>query len=624
MMSLDNAMSAEELAAWGQRVARGLPDETVQYVCELKIDGARDEHPLRGRSLRAGGDARRRTGGRGRHGQRRHDRRRPRDAGAARRAAVPDVLEVRGEVYLPVASFERMNEEAAAAGEPAVRQPPQRRRRQPAPEGRRRSPPSATCRSGCTSSARSSGGPPLDAAHREPRLPAVARVPGQPRDRRCSSRSTTSPRHCKHWEAAPPRPRLRDRRRRREDRRRRPAGPARDRRRGRRGGRSPTSSRPRSARRCCDDIQVSIGRTGRATPFAVLEPVFVGGSTVGMATLHNEDQVRGQGRAARRHGDRAQGRRRHPRGRRPGAVDAAGRQPSRGCSRRRARARCGSTLVRLEGEADTRCVEPACPFQRDQRIIYFASRGAMDIEGLGERTVGQLTATGLVADAADLYGLTQEQLLTLEGFATISADKLLAAIDGSRHRPLPRLLTALGIKHLGPAASQALAADVRHARRGDGGARRVELAAVEGARARSSPRRSRSWFALRVQPGVRRAAAGGRCRLRRAHRRGGEQLPQMLAGKAVVVSAARWTASPGRRPRRRSSPVAARARAASARRRSPSSSATSPGASKVTKAETGRRARSSTRTAFVRAARDRRAAVDHVGVPRERHPADQR
>ena len=118
----------------------------------------------------------------------------------------------------------------------------------------------------------------------------------------------------------------------------------------------------------------------------------------------------------------------------------------------------GSTLVRLEGEADTRCVEPACPFQRDQRVIYFASRGAMDIEGLGERTVGQLTASGLVADAADLYALTQEQLLTLEGFATISADKLLAAIDGSRQRPLPRLLTALGIKHLGPAASQALAA----------------------------------------------------------------------------------------------------------------------------------------------------------------------
>jgi DNA ligase (NAD+) len=116
-----------------------------------------------------------------------------------------------------------------------------------------------------------------------------------------------------------------------------------------------------------------------------------------------------------------------------------------------------SPLVRPEGEADTRCVEPACPFQRDQRIIYFASRGAMDIEGLGERTVFQLSDAGLVADPADLYSLSAEQLLGLEGFAQISADKLVAAIAASRTRPLPKLLTALGIKHLGPAAGEALA-----------------------------------------------------------------------------------------------------------------------------------------------------------------------
>jgi DNA ligase (NAD+) len=116
-----------------------------------------------------------------------------------------------------------------------------------------------------------------------------------------------------------------------------------------------------------------------------------------------------------------------------------------------------SELVRPEGEANTRCMEPTCPFQRDQRIIYFASRGAMDIEGLGERTVFQLSDAGLVADPADIYGLTVEGLLTLEGFAQISADKLLAAIAGSRNRPLPKLLTSLGVKHLGPSASDALA-----------------------------------------------------------------------------------------------------------------------------------------------------------------------
>ena len=74
--------------------------------------------------------------------------------------------------------------------------------------------------------------------------------------------------------------------------------------------------------------------------------------------------------------------------------------------------------MRPEGEADTRCVDPACPFQRDQRVIYWASRGAMDIEGLGERTVVQLTSNGLVTDPADIYVLTAEQLATLEGFAT--------------------------------------------------------------------------------------------------------------------------------------------------------------------------------------------------------------
>ena len=189
--------------------------------------------------------------------------------------------------------------------------------------------------------------------------------------------------------------------------------------------------------------------------------------------------------------------------------------------------------MRLEGEADTRCVNPSCPYQRDQRVIYFASRGAMDIEGLGERTVSQLTANGLVADAADLYSLTQEQLLGLEGFATISADKLLAAIDGSRQRPLPRLLTALGIKHLGPAAAQALAAHF-------GTLDRVmeasadELAAVEGL----GPIIAQSiatWFELDanrafveklraagVDFGVAPAAA--------------PDVPQVLAGKTVVVS----------------------------------------------------------------------------------------
>ena len=260
------------------------------------------------------------------------------------------------------------------------------------------------------------------------------------------------------------------------------------------------------------DIQVSIGRTGRATPFAMLEPVFVGGSTVGVATLHNEDQVRakdvrpGDTVIVRKAGDVI--------------PEVVGPVPSLRPAKSKpwtfpTTCPCplASTLVRLPGEADTRCVEPACPYQRDQRVIYFASRGAMDIEGLGERTVGQLTQAGLVADAADLYSLTQDQLLTLDGFATISADKLLAAIDASRHRPLPRLLTALGIKHLGPAAAQALAAHfgtldaVMNA-----DAERLSAVAGLGPIIATS---IATWFGLDTNRVVRREAARGGRRLRR-------------------------------------------------------------------------------------------------------------
>jgi len=204
------------------------------------------------------------------------------------------------------------------------------------------------------------------------------------------------------------------------------------------------------------EIQVSVGRTGRATPFAVLEPVFVGGSTVGMATLHNQDQVRlkdvrpGDTVIVRKAGDVI-----------PEVVGPVLALRPEGLPAWEFPTTCPcplkSTLVRPEGEADTRCVEPSCPFQRDQRIIYFASRGAMDIEGLGEQTVFQLSDAGLVSNPAGIYSLTREQLLSLDKWGQTKADNLLAAIDGSRSRPLPKVLTALGIKGLGPSASEALA-----------------------------------------------------------------------------------------------------------------------------------------------------------------------
>ncbi len=279
-----------------------------------------------------------------------------------------------------------------------------------------------------------------------------------------------------------------------------------------------------------NDIMVSIGRTGRATPFAVLQPVFVGGSTVGLATLHNEDQVRakdvrpGDTVIVRKAGDVIPEVVGPVVSLRPDDTEPWVFPTICPCPLR-------SSLVRAEGEADTRCVEPSCPFQRDQRIIHFGSRGAMDIEGLGERTVMLLSELGLVKDAADIYTLRTEDLLGREGWGEVSVGNLLAAIEGSKSRPLPRLLTALGIKHLGPAASEALA-------RGFGtldaimAASEADLATTEGV----GPIIAASitqWFA---EDGHRDMVE----RLRRAGVDFGQvvvsRLPQVLAGKAVVVT----------------------------------------------------------------------------------------
>jgi DNA ligase (NAD+) len=205
-------------------------------------------------------------------------------------------------------------------------------------------------------------------------------------------------------------------------------------------------------------IMVSIGRTGRATPFAQLEPVFVGGSTVGLATLHNEDEVArkdvrvGDTVIVRKAGDVI-----------PEVVGPVMAKRKRGARRWKFPTHCpvcAQPLVRLEGEADTRCVNVDCPAQRVQRIVFFAGRSAMDIEGLGEERVSQFVAAGLLADAADVFSLTVEQLVPLERIGDRSAQLLVAAIDESRARPLAKLLVGLGIRHVGPSAAIALAREL--------------------------------------------------------------------------------------------------------------------------------------------------------------------
>lgn len=115
-----------------------------------------------------------------------------------------------------------------------------------------------------------------------------------------------------------------------------------------------------------------------------------------------------------------------------------------------------STLVQVGDEADTRCVEPECPHQRDQKIIHFTARGGMDIEGFGEKTVYKLSDAGVIEDVGDIYSLSAEALLG-QGFGEGQTANLLKSIDASRGRPLEKLLVALGIKHLGPAAAESLA-----------------------------------------------------------------------------------------------------------------------------------------------------------------------
>jgi DNA ligase (NAD+) len=203
------------------------------------------------------------------------------------------------------------------------------------------------------------------------------------------------------------------------------------------------------------DIHVSIGRTGRATPFAVLEPVFVGGSTVGLATLHNEDQVAlkdvrvGDTVLVRKAGDVI-----------PEVIGPVLADRKRGARRWRFPAvcpSCGGPLVRLPGESDTFCTNLDCPAQRVQRIVHFCSRSAMDIEGLGEKRVAQFVEFGLLGDLGDIYSLDAPRLVALERLGDLSVDNLLRAIDASRARPLSKLLVGLGIRHLGPTGARALA-----------------------------------------------------------------------------------------------------------------------------------------------------------------------
>ncbi|HZT44303.1 MAG TPA: NAD-dependent DNA ligase LigA [Chthonomonadaceae bacterium] len=205
-----------------------------------------------------------------------------------------------------------------------------------------------------------------------------------------------------------------------------------------------------------EDIVVQVGRTGALTPVAILTPVPVAGVIVSRATLHNEDEIR---RKDVRIGDTVVIQRAGeviPEVVEVVVADRDGDEeeyflPTHCPS-------CGAEIVRPVGEAVARCPNPHCPQKLQQRIEHFVSRNAMDIEGLGERHIAQLIAAGLVKDVADVYFLTKDQLLPLERMGDKLATKILDHIENSKHRPLSRVIYALGIRHVGERASEVLAA----------------------------------------------------------------------------------------------------------------------------------------------------------------------
>jgi DNA ligase (NAD+) len=484
MLSLDNAYNDEELRAWEQRVRAGLPpSEKIQYVCELKLDGLSmalqyGAGPHGSAQLERGltrGDG---TTGEDVTTNVRTIRSVPLSIAASKlkAAGMPQSFEVRGEVVLPHAAFVKMNEERVAAGMSAAANP--------------RNAAAGTIRT------------------LEPNIVAQRRLDlyayfllrdGEPllghHSESLKALTEAGFRVNKYWrvakdidavmkfiaEAEPMRETL---------------GYEIDgvvvkvdsiqqqRRLGFTGKAPRWAIAYKFAARAgvtkLEDVLFQVGRTGKVTPVAALAPVFIGGTTVTRATLHNADEIE---RLGVRIGDYVHVERGgdvipkiveviedkdHPRGK--GKIVFPEKCP-----------RCGTPLVREEGEVDWRCVNASCPARLAEELRHFASRSVMNIEGLGESLVAQLlghtlaehseaaaespedepaeapTREALVHSIADIYDLRKEQLLSLERIGEKSADSLLEQIERSKKAPLNRVLLGLGIRFVGERTAQLLA-----------------------------------------------------------------------------------------------------------------------------------------------------------------------
>ncbi len=459
MLSLANARGAEELAAWYRRARtvmeqEGLGSREIDFVVEPKIDGLAISLTYEGGRFVQGA-----TRGDGVVGEDvtanlRTIRAIPQRLRTAAGAQPPPVVEVRGEVYLPLQAFAELNEARAVAGLPTFANP-----RNSAAGSLRQIDPAATAERPLSIWTYGVGYGeglelPTQTAALEWLREAGFRV--NP-DIRVVGDLDAVQAECEAWEA-------------------------------RRGsvdfdidgavvkidqvdvqerlgavGRAPRWAiaykfAPTTATTTLNDIQVNVGRTGALVPFAVLEPVVIGGATVKLATLHNQEDI---ARKDLRIGDLVVVQRAgdvipqvvSPLTQERDGSERAFAMPER-CPA------CDTELVQPPGEVQIRCPNRSCPAQIVQGLIHFASRGAMDIEGLGEKTVDRFYREGLLGDFADVYDLREhrERLIALEGFKDVSVDNLLAGIERSKERPWPRVLFALGIRHVGGVTAEAIAA----------------------------------------------------------------------------------------------------------------------------------------------------------------------
>jgi len=441
MMSLDNAFSVQDLHAFAERVHKGLgTDEEVAYVCELKMDGIAVSLTYQRGILTQGA-----TRGDGEVGEDITPNLRTVPVIPLRLMtdAYPELIEVVGEVYMPEASFLHLNEERLEDGEPPFANP-----RNAAAGSLRQLDPAVTARRNLSmvTFGIAYSTEPLPPRHDQvlDYLSELGFRLGEHNIKVADIDEADG--FCQEWQG-----------------KRRTLSYEID---GvvvkvdsieQQQSLGATSKSPRWAiaykfppeekTTTVKDIMVGVGRTGALTPVAVLEPVFVAGSTITHATLHNAGEV---ARKDVRVGDRVIVRKAgdvipeivgviedaRPSGTEPWKMP--GRCPA-----------CNSRVEREEGEAVTRCTNIACPAQTFERIIHFAGRGAMDIDGMGAVTVMLLLEKGFIADVGDIFSLERGQIGELPGYQDKSIDNLMNAIDEARDRPLWRLVYGLGIRHVG-------------------------------------------------------------------------------------------------------------------------------------------------------------------------------